>query len=182
LAFGAIDYLAEHVRPGDRVFEYGSGGSTLFLADLGAQVTAVEHDPQWQTLVMQEFARLDDSERVHVGLMEPALAAQGDAEYRSASPDWRGWSFRDYVEAIRTFPDDHFDWVMVDGRARVACIRSSAAKLKPGAAMVVDNTDRAEYQTQIEELVRFGWVRSDFRGPAPSLLNFTCTSVLRRPR
>jgi hypothetical protein len=38
----AIRYFTEQLRPGDHVFEWGSGSSTVWLVDHGATVTSVE--------------------------------------------------------------------------------------------------------------------------------------------
>ena len=49
-------FLRRSLPPAPRAFEYGTGGSTMWLADLGATITSVEHDSSWYELV-----------RTHVG-------------------------------------------------------------------------------------------------------------------
>ncbi|MEA2488493.1 MAG: hypothetical protein QOH21_285, partial [Acidobacteriota bacterium] len=51
MTFGAIDFLDGYLQPGMRVFEYGSGGSTLFYLRHGASVVSVEHDAEWGDVV-----------------------------------------------------------------------------------------------------------------------------------
>ena len=47
------------VRPFD-IFEWGSGGSTLWLAEFNVgTVFSVEHDPKWYTQLLREIIRLD---------------------------------------------------------------------------------------------------------------------------
>jgi SAM-dependent methyltransferase len=43
----AIDYLENYINRDMRIFEYGSGGSTLFFAKNGASVVSVEDAPEW---------------------------------------------------------------------------------------------------------------------------------------
>src|SRR5882757_1229120 len=47
ICFSAIDRLKEIVRPDMSVFEYGSGGSTLFWASRVKTVVSIEHDKGW---------------------------------------------------------------------------------------------------------------------------------------
>src|SRR6266576_1205646 len=47
MPFAARRQLARILSRGTTVFEYGAGGSTLWLADRVARVISVEHDPAW---------------------------------------------------------------------------------------------------------------------------------------
>ncbi|HKO93603.1 MAG TPA: hypothetical protein VJU61_20760, partial [Polyangiaceae bacterium] len=47
IPFVARRWLARQLRPHLRVFEWGSGGSTLFLARRVAELVSVEHDAEW---------------------------------------------------------------------------------------------------------------------------------------
>jgi predicted O-methyltransferase YrrM len=38
-------------------------------------------------------------------------------------------------------PDDHIDFVLVDGITRQTCVRSSMGKLKPGGLLILDNAN-----------------------------------------
>lgn len=110
----AIRYLAQQLRPGDQVFEWGSGASTIWLVDHAAKVISIEHDPDW---VAKVTARC------------PA------ADIR-AIPD-----SQDYITAIDEFADDSFDVVIVDGLHRPECLRQGAPKVKPGGLLILDDTD-----------------------------------------
>ena len=49
-SFAAID-AADRLFPAKRIFEWGSGGSTLRYAQKGAQLTAIEDDSAWMAVV-----------------------------------------------------------------------------------------------------------------------------------
>src|ERR1700712_778935 len=51
--YAAAEYLEARLPAGAKVFEYGSGGSTLWLLDHGADVTSVEHDRSWHQRLQQ---------------------------------------------------------------------------------------------------------------------------------
>ena len=46
-SLGAIRAIEEHLGQDHQVFEWGSGGSTLFLANRCQEVTTVEQNPEW---------------------------------------------------------------------------------------------------------------------------------------
>src|SRR4030095_5426297 len=53
MAFGAIDFLKRRVTKDMKVFEYGSGGSTLFWSKLAARVISIEHHEGWYIQMKQ---------------------------------------------------------------------------------------------------------------------------------
>lgn len=151
ITFSAIDFLRQSLRTGLTIFEYGSGGSTLFwLRYKPAALVSVEHDPAWHA---QLTPRLGPGGRVDYRLVPPEspvtpLPSPDPADpgqYASADAAWPRHTFRRYVTQIDTFPAEHFDVVLVDGRARPACLRHSAPKVKVGGWLILDNSDRAYY-------------------------------------
>jgi len=53
--FPVPDFVRSVLPDGAKVFEFGTGGSTLWFEDLGATVTAVEHDREWFGLLTREI-------------------------------------------------------------------------------------------------------------------------------
>jgi hypothetical protein len=47
-----------------------------------------------------------------------------------------------YLTAMANMPDDHLDFVLVDGIMRLSCLRLSVRKLKRGGILILDNADR----------------------------------------
>ena len=56
LAWGAVDFLDRFLTRSHAVFEYGTGGSTLFFANRAKRVMSVEDDPRWQRMVRDRLA------------------------------------------------------------------------------------------------------------------------------
>ena len=77
------------------------------------------------------------------------------------------------------YPDNYFDLVLVDGRARPPCIKQACSKVKPGKYILLDNSDRDRYQLAIRELL-LGWKRVTYEGPTLCLPWFTQTSVWQK--
>jgi predicted O-methyltransferase YrrM len=170
-----------------RVFEWGSGGSTLFFARRAQEVIAVEHDQDW-TASVQEACRSRGHQHVTVQFIPPddrppaVTFDPGDAaQYYSSARLYSGLSFQRYAEHILNFPDAHFDAVVVDGRARPACLRLALPKVKPGGLLVLDNSDRAHYRAARDLAVAAHWKEEEYFGPGPYLSFFWQTVVWQRP-
>jgi len=132
-------------RPDARVFEYGSGASTFWLAKRAGTVVSVEHDADW-------YASMQASGLPgHVELIFRAPEPAGDAApgFPSGRAGYEQMEFRAYVQAIEAQPQP-FDLIVVDGRARVACLEAAKRHLAPGGMIVFDNAGRERYQKGIE--------------------------------
>ena len=165
--YRAAEAVAAALPPGGRVFEFGGGGSTLWLHDLGATLTTVEHHKGWY----EELRSLlpDD---VTLILREPTSDGTASSE---SEPGF----FDDYVATIAEVADDSLDLVIVDGRARVACGTAAMDKVKPGGMLLLDDSDRPRYAQLVERLA--AWPRTVHRGLKPGGGATFETSVWRRP-
>jgi hypothetical protein len=159
-----------------RVFEWGSGGSTIYFSRKAATLVTVEHDEGWYRRVSIALAP-----QVKKGLMLelilPQPATGSDVMYTSSEGVYSGYSFENYCRFIDTYPDDYFDLIFIDGRAREGCFRHALPKIKPGGSVVLDNAERERYSHFAE--VAEGFIRRDFWGPGPyssSVINWQ-TSV-----
>lgn len=155
----AILHLEEVLKPGLVCFEWGSGSSTLWLAvDLQAEiVVSMEHNIEWY-------------EKTYADLKSHGVLS---VNFRHAD---LGGPYEDY---ILMYPDTHFDLVIVDGRNRAACIANAAAKVKPGGWLVLDNSEREQYQAAIVAHLA-GWDRHDFVSQGGGYKGWT-TTVWRKP-
>jgi hypothetical protein len=185
MSFSAIDFLNREARPDMRVFEYGSGGSTLFWSSRVRSIVSVEHDKAWYENMHQKLEAVTSS-TIEYMLVE----AEKDPSFEKRdfrNPDdcvsddahYKGYNFRKYVSTIDKYPEGSFDIIIVDGRARPSCIKHSISRLKRGGLLVVDNTDRKYY------LSPFSWDRSawntrTFAGPVPFSRDFTETTIFTK--
>jgi hypothetical protein len=187
ITYPAIDWLTSVVGHRDRVFEWGMGGSTIFLAQKCHKVVSVEHDPKWfesaKDVIKQRLnaslsakfkRRLLGQKSPELYLHEPEQINLGLANSDAVLSGAKGYENRDfsgYVKAIEKFPSNYFDLVLVDGRARMDCLFKAANYVKPGGFIMLDNSDYARY---VEDLTEFeanqakGWTKHVFLGPGPS--------------
>ncbi len=135
------DFLAQ--RPHARVFEWGSGSSTVWLARRSASVTSIESDAGWAQ-------RVSRSVPGHVTMVTPAIPrATKDTPVHSKRWGYRSLNFSAYVNAIDAIPGD-FDLIVIDGRAREACFARALPRLAEGGTIVFDNTNRRRYRKALK--------------------------------
>ncbi|GAA4690998.1 class I SAM-dependent methyltransferase [Nocardioides conyzicola] len=172
--FEASDRVADFLatRPRARVFEWGSGASTVWLSRRAGTVTSIEHDAAWAEVVGPVLPG-----NTVVRVVPPVPAAGGAGEL-SAKDGFEGLDFGDYVAAVDD-TEGTFDLVVVDGRARNACFRRAVSRLAPGGVLVFDNVDRQRYRDAIASSpvdVDVEWTR----GLTPALPYPTRTALVRR--
>ena len=151
------------------VFEWGSGGSTRFFADRVASVTTIEHVPQWAERVQQAVPEA----AVHTVPPDDTPSTESlvhcPDDYRSRHKTAAGFTFETYCRAI----DDAagpFDLIAIDGRCRMACLEHAIPHVKPGGALLLDNS---EYDYYAEALANFdagplaSWSRTTNWGLVP---------------
>lgn len=161
-------------RPGARVFEWGSGSSTFWLSRRAASVVSVEHDPEWAAQ-MQVIAPAN----AQIILVTPVRPA-GPGAVTSRKPGFEGLDFADYVAQIDKI-DGEFDLIVIDGRAREACLQRAVPRLAPGGVIVFDNVDRQRYREAIGNFGdRLGTLTT--RGLTPCLPYPTRTALIRDRR
>ena len=116
----ALRAIKSFIAGSMRAFEWGSGKSTLWLAQHVREVVSIEHDASWYSRVqgMLNDARIQNTQ----------LKLAGTA---------------DYAAQITAFPDHWFDFILIDGADRNGCIRAAASKVRPGGWIVVDNAESA---------------------------------------
>lgn len=151
-----------------RVFEYGSGASTLWLARRAGSVDAVEHEPAWAARVRELLATtpgLRCAPVVHVPHV-PVVAGTQQPEVASAAPSGQGLDFAAYVRAIDGV-DGEFDLVLVDGRARAEVLRHVLDRVSPGGLVLLDDAQRRRYRAAVDEAASRGWHVRRTRGATP---------------
>ena len=158
--YPAIYWLETVLKGNERVFEYGSGNSTLWFAQRVKSVAAIEHDEAWAK-------RLRPFVPDNVALRHVPSGAS-DVSMERSDP---------YVSAITHEQQEPYDIIVVDGKARNACCHTAVSYLRPGGMLILDNSDRKEYEPANRFLLSRRFARIDFIGPVPGNVGWSSTSV-----
>lgn len=153
--YASIAFLSKRIRPEMTVFEYGSGGSTIWWSRRVSRVIACEHDLEWFQAVAAR------------------VPANVELLYRELTPAGA------YTQTIQGYTRQ-FDIIVIDGRDRVQCAMNSLAALKDDGVLIWDNSDRPRYREGFAFLRDHGFKRLDFAGDGPINAFRSCTSIFYR--
>jgi hypothetical protein len=123
--YPAIRLLEERIKNNFRVFEFGSGYSTLFFARLAQTVVSVENDNTW------------------FGNMKSRVPGNVTLLYRKKDKD--GFYCRSISEA-----GGEYDLVLVDGKDRVNCVKQAVGCLSARGVILLDDSERPQYAECME--------------------------------
>jgi hypothetical protein len=176
--YGAIDEVERFIneRNGDvRAFEWGSGASTIWLARRVARVDSVEHHRGFGEMIQARLA--DEFRNADLQIVEPVPSA--NPRVGSHKEGHGDLDFADYVAHIDSVADGDgsFDLIVVDGRAREACLAAALPHLADGGIVVFDNTMRRRYRAAIAALPV---TETRYRGLTPTLPYPDQTSLITR--
>lgn len=163
--YPAIAAVEEHLTSlggRARVFEYGSGASSVWLGRRAAEVHSVEHHVGFAEVMTTVLAEAGLDGTVDLITVPPTTSAT--PRIPSTRRGEQGRDYADYVRSIDDVPGE-FDLVVVDGRARGACLEQSVRRLAPGGIVLFDDSQRPRYRAAIDgsglRVVRHrGWVPS----------------------
>lgn len=139
-----VAWLDGVIHPGSRVWEWGSGGSTVWLLERGCIVTSVEHMPHCADVLRtglaysSAFHRMDL--RVYLCAKEYIEGGEDDGAYEH---------FAAYVD---TYNGEAADVFIVDGRARLACLARLRGLAPSMARVFLHDADRYDYSALAERI------------------------------
>lgn len=149
-------------------FEYGSGASTIWLAKRVKILYSVEHNPDWYKVVsdyVQKFLNVNY-------LYKKIDLVTHSSKYSSTKE--KGVTFHQYVTSINSI-NKMFDLIVIDGRARNACLEQALKKIKKGGIIIFDNCNRKRYKN---ELIKLKNKIEYYPGLTPSLPYSECTAII----
>ncbi|HEY0897159.1 MAG TPA: FkbM family methyltransferase [Sphingobacteriaceae bacterium] len=156
VTYSFIDFIGGRISKDHAVFEYGSGNSTWFYAKHAGKVVSVEHDKGWFNKI--QSSKPDNS---HMILCE----LQPDGDY----------------SRMPVLSSQKFNIIIVDGRDRVNCCINCLPALADDGVIVLDDSEREQYQAAISFLIAQGFRHIPFSGISPGLFYRKSTSVFYKP-
>ncbi len=153
--YSTIYFLEERLHKGLNLFEFGSGYSTLFYANLVGSVTSVESDEHW-------FATVKDRVQSNVKLIFKAKDEDGA-----------------YCRSV-TQTEQLYDVIIVDGQDRVNCVKQGLEALTDRGVIFLDDSERTDYQEAFEVTAQQGFRRLTFEGLKPNDIEVRRTTIFYR--
>ena len=154
--YGAIHFITPRLKKEFKVLEYGSGNSTFWYSQRVGEVISIEHHEGWYNKVKKKLDRLPN--------VKIFLKSIEDDSY--------------HKEALKYKKE--LDIIVIDGKVRNECSKSSIDALKDDGIIIFDNSDRIGYQEGYDFLTKNGFKRIEFRGLGPQGTSFWETSIFYR--
>lgn len=179
IGFKARIWLKAYLKKNMIVFEYGSGGSTIFISKRVAKLISIEHNRNWY----KEVSKILCNQRIsncNYFLIQPEKNTVNKITHKFEDTDCskhKGLNFEKYVKSIENYPNANFDLVFIDGGARVSCISHAIKKIRPGGYLLLDDSHRLQYRSALTSLDKYK--RIDFFGIIPYSFALCQTSIWR---
>jgi len=132
----AIYWLSSMIRETDRVFEWGSGASTIWFAKKVSSVISIESDPNWFREISTQISE--------EGLTNVDLKFIG----KDPIGTWRAYS-----NEIKKHPQNSFDLIFVDGdlATRTICAEAAIRVAGEDTIIILDNSIRKHEAAKVLE-------------------------------
>ncbi|MFN3282295.1 MAG: hypothetical protein ACK40I_11610 [Tabrizicola sp.] len=142
-------FLARAYAGAGTILEYGSGGSTVLAAELGARVFSVESDRNWAARLAEHVAPISDRVQVHWADIGPT------GPWGVPKPPHEHQKFHRYALSVWDRPDFvQPDLVLIDGRFRCACLVAVMLRTTRPVTVLFDDYARRRYYHGVERLAR----------------------------
>lgn len=147
ITYPALEYLAQFDFSSKRIFEFGSGHSSLWFASRAKEVVSVESNEQWS-----EYIKSFQLENLEV-------------------------IYKDKENFLKGLTDQKelFDVILIDSHRREECCEISSNFLRPNGLIIFDNSDR--FATGCTILRKQGFLQVDFKGFGAINRYTWCTSL-----
>jgi len=122
--YNVCEFLRERLNKNINLFEYGAGASTSFYCKYAKRVTSVENNRYWYEKVKKNLP--SNSELL---FREFDVSTNIGPNYITAASD----------------TGDKYDVIVIDGKDRVNCVKSSINSLSDGGVFVLDDSSHSQY-------------------------------------
>lgn len=156
--YPAIQFLTPRVKADFKVFEFGSGYSTLWFAQRVKSLKAVEGDQTWMNFLQPKLPQ-------HIELVYQAVQDGEDGAY---------------AQEVKK-SGEKYDLIIVDGLDRNNCVKNSLDACSTQGVIILDNSERDIYEPGKKLLTEAGFKVIDFWGMTPVVSDGSCTSFYYRP-
>lgn len=125
-SYRAIDAV-DKVASGRKIFEYGTGGSTIRYGSIAKSIVSVEDNFDWLNVIQDRL----DKRNINATLLHHEFNFKDPVDFPSS----------DYIHSV-----DNIDWdlLIIDGqdwsfRQRIECFQHAEPQARPGSIIVVDD-------------------------------------------
>ncbi len=168
MCYPMIDYLKENLKKDEIIFEFGLGTSTLFFAQKVKKVFVIETRKKWFEIMKMKIIENKIS-NIEAILMENGLKNQ---DYENLPEIILNNNYENSVDEIFKIEDikieEKFDLIVVDSLKREKCVKNSCALIKNSGKILLDDSQRKNYQKIYDFMQEKGFKNLEFQGISPA--------------
>ena len=153
MTYLAIEFLQKNINQNHEIFEFGCGASTLFFSPRVKLLVGLETRRGWLEFTQGKLTK----NNTKLNLMEDGLVNEN-------------------YEKFATNYGQKFDFIIIDSLKRFQCAINSIHALKPGGAIILDDSERKNYAKIFSFFESNGFRKQDFVGIAPGQLRVKNTT------
>ncbi len=176
MVYEATEYLLKKIDHNSRIFEFGSGASTIFLLNQRPKtLVSVETNPLWKkfisSLIIKEFDTANKS-------LEGDLSANfiSNFDYRLFTINHSDEASKIQYSQIPTNNNSKFDIIIIDSCCRYQCFNVARKSLAEGGIIILDDSQRGGYKKIFSLAESCGFSFRVFKGIAPGGLRIKETA------
>ncbi len=124
----AIKFLSKYLTNEMIGIEWGSGKSTIWFCERMKELVSIEFNKTWFDKVNKWISdkNINNISYHYIPIEEKEPPHN---------------IFPSYVDIINNYPDNYFDFILIDGHYRPRCVQASIPHLKTGGIMFIDNSN-----------------------------------------
>jgi len=177
--YEAINFLEQKNLKDFLIFEFGCGASTLFYLRKGCKILCIETNKRWFEFIVDlirkqqiksDFLVIDQknffkNQNIEIHLMEDGLTNE---------------KYQNFCQNISQERNILFDYIIVDSLKRYLCCKNSITALNKTGAIILDDSERKNYEKIFDFFAINNFENQDFFGIAPAQLRLKKTSFFSK--
>jgi hypothetical protein len=171
--FDAIDFLQKNLNKNHIIFEFGCGASTLFFSSKVKKVVSLESNRRWFEIIISILKNSGDF------LLEENYFSNANCEIFLNEDALNQDEYQNFAQNYSQKNNIKFDFLIVDSLKRFECVKNSFEAVKNDGYLILDDSERTNYQKIFDFLQKNNFYYRDFVGIAPAQLRIKKTTFFK---
>jgi L-rhamnose mutarotase len=177
--FDAINYLEKKITNSDNIFEFGCGASTLFFFKKKCRIISLETNKKWFKAIINLV--LTNSDNIKFSpIINDNYFKFNNLEIYLIEDGLNNDEYQNFSINIANKKNILFDYIVVDSLKRHLCCINSLDALKPSGTIILDDSERKNYQKTFDFFAKKNFLLHEFIGIAPAQLKLKKTSFFSK--
>jgi len=184
--YDAIKFVKSFINKNHKIFEFGCGSSTLFFTNHCDHVISLESNEIWLKIITDiivnqfEYKLINNSSKAKIidDDLENILFIKNNKilDLYLLNQSIKNNKYQKFIENFEV----KFDLIIIDSLKRFESAINSIKHLKPDGIIILDDSQRKNYQKIFNFFIENNFKKIDFTGIAPGQLRIKKTTIFYR--